>query len=99
MALRNPGLRLPAAIWPQQSQIPSFLQVDDWFFEIVASATDLAKSGGGDDDCLDSLVGYGDIGKSTAMRLLAAGMNIIAYDPVALDIPELTTVQPGRHWH
>jgi D-3-phosphoglycerate dehydrogenase len=40
-----------------------------------------------------ALVGYGDIGKSTAMRLLAAGMNIIAYDPVALDIPELTTVQ------
>jgi len=27
------------------------------------------------------LVGYGDIGKSTASRLVALGMNVIAYDP------------------
>lgn len=30
-----------------------------------------------------ALVGYGDIGKNTARRLLAADMNIIAYDPYA----------------
>jgi len=40
-----------------------------------------------------ALIGYGDIGKSTAKRLLAADMNVIAYDPVAPDSPELGTVQ------
>lgn len=30
-----------------------------------------------------ALVGFGDIGKSTAKRLLAADMNVIAYDPYA----------------
>jgi D-3-phosphoglycerate dehydrogenase len=30
-----------------------------------------------------ALVGFGDIGKSTAKRLLAADMNVIAYDPFA----------------
>jgi len=30
-----------------------------------------------------ALIGYGDIGKSTAKRLLAADMNVIAYDPQA----------------
>jgi D-3-phosphoglycerate dehydrogenase len=40
-----------------------------------------------------ALVGYGDIGKSTAKRLLAADMNVIAYDPVAPDSPELSAVQ------
>jgi len=40
-----------------------------------------------------ALVGYGDIGKSTAKRLLAAGMLVIAYDPFASDMPELTAVQ------
>ena len=28
-----------------------------------------------------AVVGYGDIGRNTARRLLAADMNIIAYDP------------------
>lgn len=32
-----------------------------------------------------ALVGYGDIGKNTAKRLLAADMKIIAYDPCAPD--------------
>ena len=40
-----------------------------------------------------ALIGYGDIGKSTAKRLLAAEMNIIAYDPVAADDPELPNVE------
>jgi D-3-phosphoglycerate dehydrogenase / 2-oxoglutarate reductase len=30
-----------------------------------------------------ALVGYGDIGKNTAKRLLASGMKVIAYDPFA----------------
>lgn len=40
-----------------------------------------------------ALVGYGDIGKSTAKRLLAADMKVIAYDPVAPDSPKLAAVQ------
>lgn len=40
-----------------------------------------------------ALVGYGDIGKSTAKRLFAADMEVIAYDPAAPDSPELATVQ------
>ncbi len=40
-----------------------------------------------------ALIGYGDIGKNTAKRLLAADMNVIAYDPVALNRPELGAVQ------
>lgn len=40
-----------------------------------------------------ALVGYGDIGKSTAKRLLAADMHVIAYDPAAPDSPELAAVQ------
>jgi len=40
-----------------------------------------------------ALVGFGDIGKNTAKRLLAAGMKVIAYDPVASDSPELTAVE------
>jgi D-3-phosphoglycerate dehydrogenase len=39
-----------------------------------------------------ALVGFGDIGKSTAKRLLAADMRVIAYDPVAQDSPELSAV-------
>jgi D-3-phosphoglycerate dehydrogenase len=39
-----------------------------------------------------ALVGFGDIGKSTAKRLLAADMRVIAYDPVAPDSPELSAV-------
>ena len=40
-----------------------------------------------------ALVGFGDIGKNTAKRMLAADMNVIAYDPVAGDVAELTAVQ------
>jgi phosphoglycerate dehydrogenase-like enzyme len=40
-----------------------------------------------------ALVGFGDIGKSTAKRLLSAGMKVIAYDPVAPDVPELSVVE------
>ncbi len=40
-----------------------------------------------------ALIGFGDIGKSTAKRLLAADMKVIAYDPVAPDSPELDTVE------
>lgn len=40
-----------------------------------------------------ALVGFGDIGKSAAKRLLAADMKIIAYDPVAPDVPELPDVE------
>ncbi len=40
-----------------------------------------------------ALIGYGDIGKSTAKRLLAADMNVIAYDPAVPDSPELSAVQ------
>lgn len=40
-----------------------------------------------------ALVGYGDIGKNTAKRLLAADMNIIAYDPFAADDASMPTVQ------
>lgn len=34
------------------------------------------------------LVGYGDIGRSTASRLVALGMNVIAYDPGKLTIED-----------
>lgn len=40
-----------------------------------------------------ALVGYGDIGKSAAKRMLAADMKVIAYDPVAPDSADLPTVQ------
>ncbi len=40
-----------------------------------------------------ALVGFGDIGKHTARRLLAADMQVIAYDPSAADAPELALVQ------
>ena len=40
-----------------------------------------------------ALVGFGDIGKNTARRLLAADMAIIAYDPAAPDAPELDSVE------
>ena len=36
-----------------------------------------------------ALVGFGDIGKATARRLLAADMRVIAYDPDARPMPEL----------
>jgi D-3-phosphoglycerate dehydrogenase len=40
-----------------------------------------------------ALVGYGDIGKNTAKRLLAADMHIIAYDPFAKADPAMPQVQ------
>lgn len=40
-----------------------------------------------------ALVGFGNIGKSVAKRLLAADMNVIAYDPVAATLPELAVVE------
>ena len=40
-----------------------------------------------------ALVGYGDIGKNTAKRLLAADMRIIAYDPFAIADPAMPQVQ------
>lgn len=40
-----------------------------------------------------ALVGFGDIGKSVARRLLAADMRIIAYDPVAANTCELAAVE------
>lgn len=43
-----------------------------------------------------ALVGFGDIGKCTAKRLLVTGMNIVAYDPFAPDSPELSAVQRAK---
>ena len=40
-----------------------------------------------------ALVGYGDIGKNTAKRLLAADMHVVAYDPYAADDPAMPQVQ------
>jgi D-3-phosphoglycerate dehydrogenase len=40
-----------------------------------------------------ALVGFGDIGKSAAKRLIAADMTVIAYDPVAPDAAGLPSVQ------
>ena len=40
-----------------------------------------------------ALVGFGDIGQSTAKRLLAADMNVIAYDPFADNNPNLPKVE------
>ena len=43
-----------------------------------------------------ALIGYGDIGKNTAKRLLAADMKVIAYDPAAADDPSLPQVQRSQ---
>ena len=40
-----------------------------------------------------ALVGFGDIGQSTAKRLLASDMKVIAYDPFANSNPDLSEVQ------
>lgn len=40
-----------------------------------------------------ALVGYGDIGKNTAKRMLAADMHVIAYDPFSPDAPEMPCVE------
>ena len=45
-----------------------------------------------------TLVGFGDIGKNTAKRLLAADMNVIAYDPfITKPTQELSAVEI-EHW-
>jgi D-3-phosphoglycerate dehydrogenase len=40
-----------------------------------------------------ALVGYGDIGRNTAKRLLACELNVIAYDPYYKQIPGMEMVQ------
>jgi len=40
-----------------------------------------------------ALIGFGDIGKSTAKRLLALDMNVVAYDPFAGNNPDLPDVK------
>lgn len=40
-----------------------------------------------------ALIGLGDIGANTAKRLIASGMNIIAYDPVATTPADLAQIQ------
>lgn len=40
-----------------------------------------------------ALIGYGDIGRSTGKRLLAAEMNVIAYDPLASNTDDFSGVQ------
>jgi D-3-phosphoglycerate dehydrogenase / 2-oxoglutarate reductase len=44
-----------------------------------------------------ALLGFGDIGKNTGRRLLAADMKVIAYDPVAVDSTDSPTIQRA-HW-
>lgn len=43
-----------------------------------------------------ALIGYGDIGKNTARRLLAADMNVIAYDPNYIFSSELNKVMHAK---
>ncbi len=43
-----------------------------------------------------ALVGFGDIGKNTAKRLLAADMRVIAYDPVFSPASNLDSVQHAQ---
>lgn len=43
-----------------------------------------------------ALVGFGDIGRNVAQRLLTAGMRVIAYDPFAPDAPELSSAPSGH---
>jgi D-3-phosphoglycerate dehydrogenase / 2-oxoglutarate reductase len=42
-----------------------------------------------------ALVGFGDIGQSTAKRLLALDMDVIAYDPFADNNPNMPEVERG----
>lgn len=46
-----------------------------------------------------ALVGYGDIGKNAAKRLLAAGMRVIAYDPFASNDNEISGVENEKWPH
>lgn len=43
-----------------------------------------------------ALVGYGDIGKNTARRLMAADMRIVAYDPYAPDDANMPNVERAQ---
>ena len=43
-----------------------------------------------------ALIGYGDIGRNVAKRLLAAEMKIIAYDPYATEQSEMLSVNKAR---
>ncbi|CAG4884361.1 D-3-phosphoglycerate dehydrogenase [Georgfuchsia toluolica] len=40
-----------------------------------------------------ALIGYGDIGRNTAKRLLAADMKVIAHDPAASRLPAMAAVE------
>jgi D-3-phosphoglycerate dehydrogenase / 2-oxoglutarate reductase len=40
-----------------------------------------------------ALIGFGDIGRNTARRLLAADMRIVAYDPFATPLPETAAIK------
>lgn len=40
-----------------------------------------------------ALVGFGDVGRQTAKRMLAAEMKVIAYDPAFQSVPEMTKVE------
>lgn len=43
-----------------------------------------------------ALVGFGDIGRNTAKRLLACELNVIVYDPYFKPAPGLEAVQPAQ---
>lgn len=43
-----------------------------------------------------ALVGFGDIGKNTAKRLLAAGMHVVAYDPSVQSAADISGVQMAK---
>ena len=43
-----------------------------------------------------ALVGFGDIGRNTAKRMLAADMRVVVYDPYAQDLPKLCSVQYAK---
>lgn len=43
-----------------------------------------------------ALVGFGDIGRNTAKRLLAASMQVVAYDPYFQPVQELAAVQSAK---
>jgi D-3-phosphoglycerate dehydrogenase / 2-oxoglutarate reductase len=46
-----------------------------------------------------ALIGFGDIGRNTAKRLLAADMEVVAYDPVAPTPPESAAVRRAEWPH
>jgi D-3-phosphoglycerate dehydrogenase / 2-oxoglutarate reductase len=40
-----------------------------------------------------ALVGYGDVGKNAAKRMLSSGLKVIAYDPYAISVNQLSEVE------